>query len=74
MDWQVLSLWTGRDVRASLTVGVDLAVRASLTVWVDLAVRAVLIAKASSAPALRPDISKVPGHAPHSAEQLMGIL
>ena len=62
MDWQVLSLWTGRDVRAALTVGVGLAVRA------------VLMAKASSAPAGRPDISKVPGHELQSAEQLMGIL
>ena len=62
MDWQVLSLWTGRDVRAALTVGVDLAVRA------------VLMAKASSAPAGRPDISKVPCHELHSADQLMGSL
>ena len=62
MDWQVLSLWMGRDVRAALTVGVGLAVRA------------VLMAKASSAPAGRPDISKVPCHDLQSAEKLMGIL
>ena len=65
MDRQVLSLWTGRDVRAAI---------AAHAVMAALAVRAVLMAKASSAPAGRPDISKVPGHDPHSADQLMGIL
>ena len=65
MDWQGLSLSTGRDVRAAI---------AALTVGVDLAVRAALMAKASSAPAGRPDISKVPGHDLHSDDQLMGIL
>ena len=71
MDWQGLSLWTGRDVREAIAAH---AVRAALTVGVDLAVRAVLMAKASSALAGRPDISKVPGHDLHSAEQLMGSL